>query len=45
MSNLKQFGVQLAYSDVEKLDDKLEPLQNLVDCLNWVHTPQLAAIE
>ena len=31
MSSFKQFGVQLAYSHIEKLGDKLEPLQNLVD--------------
>ena len=31
MGSFKQFGVQLAYSHIEKLGDKLEPLQNLVD--------------
>lgn len=31
MSSFKQFGVQLAYSHIKKLGDKLEPLQNLVD--------------
>ena len=31
MSSFKQFGVQLAYSHIEKLGDKLEPLQNLID--------------
>lgn len=31
MSSFKQFGVQLAYDHIEKLGDKLEPLQNLID--------------
>lgn len=31
MGSFKQFGVQLAYGHIEKLGDKLEPLQKLVD--------------